>query len=106
VVAIALDVGPGTAKGDCVHVRRRIKVSCVLVQDEVNVELPLARDKRQAMARDPRCDVIRELGRRVKCTIGLTLALPSAVGYGISDSIGGIASRQVAARRRYAGCWG
>ena len=84
-----------------------VPLSLYFTDGKVKVELALARgkqahDKRQDMAkRDAEREVTRELGRRVKGMIltGVVCALLSALGYGISDFVGGIASRRVAALR-------
>ena len=84
-----------------------VPLSLYFSEGKVKVELALARgkqarDKRQDMARrdaaargDPRAGPSRQ-GHDL---IGVALALASALGYGISDFVGGIASRRVAALR-------
>ena len=84
-----------------------VPLSLYFSDGKVKVELALARgkqahDKRQDMARrdaaargDPRAGPARQ-GHDL---IGVALALASALGYGISDFVGGIASRRVAALR-------
>ena len=84
-----------------------VPLSLYFSDGKVKVELALARgkqahDKRQDIAkRDAQREVAREMGRRIKGQdlIGVVFALASALGYGISDFVGGIASRRVAALR-------
>ena len=84
-----------------------VPLSLYFSDGKVKVELALARgkqahDKRQDMARrdaaargDPRTGQARQ-GHDL---IGVAFALASALGYGVSDFVGGIASRRVAALR-------
>ncbi len=84
-----------------------VPLSLYFSDGKVKVELALARgkqahDKRQDMARrDARARGGPRTGpaRQGHDLIGVVLALASALGYGISDFVGGIASRRVAALR-------
>ena len=85
-----------------------VPLSLYFSDGKVKVELALARgkqahDKRQDMARrDAQREVTRELGRRAKGMIltgGRLSRCRRRLGYGISDFVGGIASRRVAALR-------
>ena len=84
-----------------------VPLSLYFSDGKVKVELALARgkqahDKRQDMARARRRSVRSPASwatRQGHDLIGVAFALASALGYGISDFVGGIASRRVAALR-------
>ena len=84
-----------------------VPLSLYFTDGKVKVELALARgkqahDKRQDMAaprRAARGDPRAGPARQGHDLIGVALALASALGYGVSDFVGGIASRRVAALR-------
>ena len=88
-----------------------VPLSLYFTDGKVKVELALARgkqahDKRQDLAkRDAEREISRETGPPRQghvltgILVGPAFALLSALGYGVSDFVGGIASRQVAALR-------